>query len=190
MRRTVFFCLAALLIMFVGCGQAPAIEINPLILGEIQFPAPDSSADRKYLGISANPTFTLPQIKADLVIVEIFDTYCPVCQIAAPDINRLCDIIERNPDWKSQVRLIGIGMGNSPLEVKQFRKKYDVKFPLFPDDLFRLHKAIFHTIKTPTFLALTKKDHKRIIVSNVYIGRIDDTDEFIKEMIVGELKAK
>jgi peroxiredoxin len=109
--------------------------------------------------------------------------YSPICQAEAPNVNKVHDLIESNPDLKSRVRLIGIGIGNTPFEVGVFKKKYDIKFPLFPDDSFRIQKASRQRFRTPTFLTVQKKGSENIAVSNIHIGGIDDVNAFLKEMI-------
>jgi hypothetical protein len=42
---------------------------------EISLPIPKAPAHRKYLGLSGKGQFKIPQIKADVVIIEIFSMY-------------------------------------------------------------------------------------------------------------------
>jgi thiol-disulfide isomerase/thioredoxin len=67
-----------------------------------------------------------------VVIVEIMSMYCPSCQKEAPVINELYRLIEDNPRLKGTFKLIGLGAGNSPCEMKVFREKYGVPSPSFP----------------------------------------------------------
>jgi rubredoxin/peroxiredoxin len=182
MKRRAFSFLVAVLLVAMCLPHASALEMNSVVLGEMHLQAPDSPAEKKYLGISATGTFSLPQIQAELVIVEIFSMYCPICQAEAENVNKVHQLIENNPALKARVRLIGIGIGNTPFEVSVFKEKYSIKFPLFPDDSFRIQKASPERIRTPTFLAVERKDGENIAVSNVHIGRIENLDAFIQEM--------
>jgi peroxiredoxin len=182
MKRRAFSALVAVSLAAMCLSHASALEMNSVVLGEMQLQAPDSAADKKYLGISGTSTFNLPQINAELVIVEIFSMYCPICQAEAENVNKVHQLIEGNPDLKARVRFIGIGIGNTPFEVGVFKEKYNVKFPLFPDDSFRIQKASSERIRTPTFLAVERKGGENIAVRNVHIGRIEDLDAFIREM--------
>jgi len=63
------------------------------VLPEIKIPVPVNTTDRSYLGLKSIGFFKIPQIKAKVVIIEIFSMYCPHCQREAPEINRLYSII-------------------------------------------------------------------------------------------------
>jgi thiol-disulfide isomerase/thioredoxin len=123
------------------------------VLPVIDLPIPKNPDERSYLGLSGDGTFKIPEIKAKLVLVEIFSFYCPYCQKDAPKINELYELIENNPELKNKIKLIGLGAGNSPFEVATFKKTYRVPFPLFSDRDFTIHKACGE-VRTPYFIAV------------------------------------
>ncbi|MBW2602227.1 MAG: hypothetical protein JRD47_09970 [Deltaproteobacteria bacterium] len=45
------------------------------MLPEINLPVPKNPAHRSYLGLSEEGNFKIPQIKADVVIIEILNVY-------------------------------------------------------------------------------------------------------------------
>jgi peroxiredoxin len=122
-------------------------------LPAINLPIPKSPDEKNYLGLSGSGSFKIPQIKANVVIVEIFSMYCPYCQKDAPGVNELYRLIENSPDIKNKIKLIGIGAGNSSYEVEIFKKTYHVPFPLFPDKDFTIHKACGE-VRTPYFMVV------------------------------------
>ena len=61
----------------VGSGLRAAAEPPPEggVLPQFELPAPEDAQARGYLGLSATGKFSIPQIKARLVIIEIFSMY-------------------------------------------------------------------------------------------------------------------
>ncbi len=123
------------------------------VLPVIDLPIPKNEGERNYLGLSGSGLFKIPQIKAKLVVVEIFSFYCPYCQKDAPKVNALYDLIESSSELKNKIKLIGLGAGNSPFEVATYKKTYQVPFPLFSDKDFTIHKACGE-VRTPYFIAV------------------------------------
>jgi peroxiredoxin len=148
------------------------------VLPEINLSVPKESAYQEYLGLVSKGQFTIPQIKADVVLVEFFSMYCPYCQNEAPTVNKLYNKIEKNSNLKNRIKLIGIGVGNSAYEVSIFRKKYEINFPLFPDADFSIHK-ILGEVRTPYFIGVRiMKDGSHSIIYSK-LGGIGDVDKFL-----------
>src|SRR4030043_887289 len=72
------------------------------VLPVMNLPIPKNPDEKNYLGISGSGLFKIPQIKAKVVIVEIFSMYCPICQKDAPGINEMYQQTENNPDVTSR----------------------------------------------------------------------------------------
>jgi peroxiredoxin len=174
------------IVLFLGLplfALAAQFKLDPEVLSRMEIDSPSSATDKKYLGLAKGEKFTLPDIKAEIVIMEIFSMYCPVCQGEAPNVNKLHDIIQSRPDLKAKVRLIGIGTGNTPFEVEVFRSKYHVPFPLFPDDQFQIRKAADQAIRTPTFVVFRPHSDDGIAIKNIHIGKIKDLEASLKQAI-------
>ena len=152
------------------------------VLPEIKITVPQNATDRNYLGLERNGTFTIPQIKATIVIIEIFSMYCPYCQKEAPEVNRLFSIIEGNADLKDKIKLIGIGAGNSSFEVEVYKKKYNVPFPLFPDEDFSIHKCIGE-VRTPYFLGVKINDDGTHRIFYSQLGKFIGAELFLELML-------
>jgi peroxiredoxin len=164
-----------------------AREVTPAkgdLFTAISLAMPEREGAREYLGLTGNGSFSISQIKADIVIVEIFSMYCPYCQKEAPLVNDLYRMIDEKPALKGRIKIIGIGAGNTPFEVDVFRNKYDIRFPLFSDESFTVHKAVGE-VRTPYFFVLrTNADGSdRVIYSKV--GTIQEPKQFL-DLIVKE----
>ncbi len=183
MKKSIFF-IGLLCMAWMPFGQAAAG--NPAqtkkAFPSIVLSAPDSPSQKAYLGLPSGDTFSIPQIKAKAVIIEIFSMYCPHCQREAPTVNRLYETIEANPSLKDAVKIIGIGVGNTPFEVDVFRKRYHVPFPLFPDPDFELHKALGET-RTPFFIVVRLDGNGTTRVIYQKAGALEDLEEFMNLLL-------
>jgi peroxiredoxin len=175
--------IIALALMLVPClafGGSPPAEGG--VLPDIAIPMPQSATDRGYLGLQGEAPFKIPQVKAQVVIIEIFSMYCPFCQAEAPEMNRMYAMIEENPNLKEKIKVIGIGAGNSAFEVSVFKKKYNVPFPLIADEDFTFHKC-FGEVRTPYFLGVRINSDGTHKVFYSKAGEFKGAEQFLKLML-------
>jgi thiol-disulfide isomerase/thioredoxin len=149
------------------------------VLPKINLPIPKSPDDKSYLGLSGVGNFKIPQIKAKVVIVEVFSMYCPYCQKDAPRINEMYQMIENNPELKNKIKIIGIGAGNSPFEVEVFKKTYHVPFPLFADKDFSIHKVLGE-VRTPYFVVIKISDDGTHQIVHSQLGDFQGAEPFLE----------
>jgi thiol-disulfide isomerase/thioredoxin len=149
------------------------------VLPVINLPIPKSPDEKSYLGLSGAGTFRIPQIKAKVVMIEIFSMYCPYCQKDAPGINELYQTIEKNPDIKAKIKLVGIGAGNSLYEVGVYKKTYNVPFPLFADSDFTIHQALGE-VRTPFFIVVKINDDGNHQVAHSQLGGYPGAESFLE----------
>jgi thiol-disulfide isomerase/thioredoxin len=176
--------IVVFLVLFASVAICAA-EISPPQTGgvfpDIELLRPDNPVDLKYLGLSGSGAFKINQIKADVVIIEIFSMYCPYCQGEAPNVNNLYTLIESNPSLKNKIKIIGIGINNSLFETDIFKKKYKVEFPLIPDGDFRLHK-IMGEVRTPYFIVVKLKDGKKEVIYSK-LGALENNNIFLEQIL-------
>ena len=159
----------------MGASDPPA---DGEALPDMEFPAPDDTSERSYLGLSGDRPFKIQDVKAAVVIIEIFSMYCPYCQREAPAVNRLYNKIEGNTSIKGKIKLIGIGAGNSSFEVGVFKKKYHIPFPLIPDNDFSIYDSL-GKVRTPYFIGvkINPDGTNQIIYSK--LGALKGEDRFL-----------
>ncbi len=146
---------------------------------EILLPTPTEAAIRQYLGLPDGEQFTVDQIAAEAVIVQVYSMYCPHCQREAPQVNDLYALITAQAGLHGRLRLIGVGIGNSKYEVDFYRETYGVKFPLFPDGKFIIHKQLGET-RTPHFFVLKPAGAGQVEVVYDLVGGFNSPEKFLE----------
>jgi len=185
--KKIFVCLFVI-IAFLASSLKAFADSKPLLEGgglpEIILPMPQHPDHREYLGLVGNDSFQIPQIKTQIVIIEIFSMYCPHCQREAPKINEFYKKIESDPVLRGNVKIIGIGVGNSKFEVNFFRKKYTIPFPLFSDADFRIHKKIGE-VRTPYFIGVKLTGNGTHTIFYSQLGGPKDSRQFLENLLQG-----
>jgi peroxiredoxin len=182
MRNKVMIFLTIFLSLSFLRLSVHAGEVMPAkgdIFPKISLTMPERADAREYLGLTGNGSFRISQIKADVLIIEIFSMYCPYCQKEAPLVNDLYRIISEKPALEDKIKIIGIGAGNTPFEVDVFRNKYDIHFPLFSDESFAVHKAVGE-VRTPCFFVLRTNAGGPGTVVYSKVGTIEDPNRFLE----------
>lgn len=183
-RLTSLFLLIVMVLFFHTYSFAASPTTDAELLPEIRLTIPDNDEYRSYLGLKGNPgdSFTLNDIEADVLLIELFSMYCPFCQDEAPSINTLYEMMLdfSTPDYT--VKIIGLAANNSEFEVDHFRKTYDVKFPLFPDKDMAHYNALGGK-GTPGFIGCKKSPDNSFSIILRQSGGFYQVDEFFNELL-------
>ena len=182
LRALSVLCFVLLMAASLWAASPPAVGGQ---LPDFQLSFPKNSADKSYLNISGSlfsSSFKIPQIRAQVAIIEIFSMYCPYCQAEAPNVNSLYQKIESNPALKGKIKLVGIGVGNSEYEVGVFKKKYNIPFALFPDGDFKIHK-LMGEVRTPYFIGVKINPDGSHQVFYSKLGAFAGVDQFLKQIV-------
>ncbi|MCX5854168.1 MAG: TlpA disulfide reductase family protein [Deltaproteobacteria bacterium] len=177
-------CTVAMMIAIAFCTPAWAAG-EPAVGGQLpdmKIAMPGSFSEKSYLGLFSFGSFRIPQIKAKVVIVEIFSMYCPYCQNEAPKVNQLYMKIKQNPALKDKIKMIGIGVGNSLYEVGLFRTRYSVPFPLFADGDYVIHKQVGE-VRTPYFIGIKLNPDGSHQIFYSKLGAFESADQFLATVI-------
>ena len=194
MKVILLFFSFTLLVFMSGCATtveekssrviitAPGVEDRSISLGDFKLPIPEEEESKNYLGISGQGNFEILQIETQILIIEIFSMYCPHCQKEAPRVNELYKFIQERVDLKDNIKIIGIGATNSEYEVIQFKKTYEISFPLFPDEDISISKKLGAS-STPTFIAIKFLNNGDYEVFYFKSGSIGEVPQFLKNIL-------
>ena len=143
----------------------------------LQLVSPPTAEERTYLGITTD-TFTLADVRADIIIVELFSLYCAMCAKEAPSVAALFSLVEKKSTAQQKIVLLGIGAGNNAAEVARFQKQHAVSFPLVPDQDVTVGKAMKMAI-TPGFIAFKKQPDGSLVSLHKRFGLLGPPQHFL-----------
>lgn len=189
MRHISTVLLALLFLLaptFTGHAQTEPFTVGDS-LPVFSMTAPDSAEHREYLNLPQEAsTFTLADMDAPAVLLQIFSMYCPICQREAPEVNALYAALQRE-DLADTIKILGLGAGNSDLEVQVFQERYDIPFPLISDPDYVLHKA-FGGVGTPYFVLVQPSGSAEggHVVRLSHLGAFDSVEEFLDALLTAK----
>lgn len=187
-RPRIISSLALALLSVLLCGT-PSIA-GPISSGEsfpeVLLPSPLELEQRTYLGLTENRPFTLSQVDAQVVLIEILNVLCPHCQKQTAPYNRLYQMIEADPETRGQIKLLGVAVANDDEAIDDFVVIYSVAFPVIPDRTFTLHSAL-RAGPTP-FSVYTLRDHPgdTFVVTDTHLGTdhgVNDLFAYLKDLL-------
>ncbi len=186
--RSAILCLLILMLpaaVLAGSGTL-AGGTKPQVGGRLAnftLPAPEDPEHLAYLGISREAAeFRLNKIKAKTLLIEVFSMYCPFCQKEAPAVNELYAKLRQSP-LKDELKMLGLGTGNSAYEVGVFRDKFSVTMPLFADENFSIYETIGR-VGTPFFiLARIEPGAEDLEILLVQEGVFGDPEAFYNQVL-------
>ncbi len=150
-------------------------------LPAISLPVPRNSGEKLYLGLAREGSFKIHQIKAEVVLIKIFNLYCAVCQSTSSAMVELYHQIEKHPDFRGKIKLIGIGAGNNEPEIEVFRQYNNIPFPVFPDQDLIIHKALGE-VRTPFYIVVRINRGRSNKIIYTHLGGLTDIHELLDLM--------
>jgi len=148
---------------------------------EIALKAPSQARDRTYLGLSGGDSFKIKDLKAEVILVEVFDVYCLPCQKQAPLYKKLYGLIQSSPA-KDQIKMIGIAAGNDEAEIKKFQDHFQVPYPIISDLKYTLHEAIGGPPAPFSIIVRRDPGGKSALVADTHLGFNDDMQGLFKQL--------
>lgn len=149
--------------------------------------APDTQAGADYLGLpKAAKTFKVADVKSPYVLIQLFNAYCTHCMGEAPEMQRFFSQVTAGA-LKDKLKIMAVGMGNTPFEVKLFREKYKLTMPMSTDQEYVMH-GLMGNPGTPSYVLVKNAGGKSTVVYSLE-GRFNSAGEFI-ELLQSKMKEK
>jgi len=131
-----------------------------------------SKEEQAYLGLLQKKSFSIKEIRGNLILIEFISIYCVSCQRQAPIFNELYSSIEKDLRLRGKVKMIGVAAGNSLHEVEIYKKTYQVPYPIMGDPRFDAHIAV-GSPRTPFSIWVRKDAQGRGIVVSTHLSLMD-----------------
>lgn len=146
-------------------------------VGNLEFSGTLTPKDQQYLGLSGPGKFSLRDVQGQYLLIEVFSTICPHCQIQAPGMNRLYRLVSQNPRLAGRLKIIGLGYYEKPPALERYRQKFEVPFPLIPDEKAVVSNAL-NVPGTPTVVVLDKTGR----VVYFHVSEFHDAKKFLRDL--------
>jgi hypothetical protein len=143
---------------------------------------PAQAQDRAYLGISGGDHFSIKDLKAEVILVEIFDVYCIPCQNQAPLFKQLFGMIQSDPVTRDKIKMLGIAVGDEEPEIKKFREHFQVPYAIVSDPDAVLHKAVGGPPAPFSIIVRRDAGGKSFQVTGTHLGFNKDMPGLFKEL--------
>jgi len=185
MIKPTIWTVLLILVLAIPLGASTKIVSPGDFFPQYSFGADISSADAAYLGVtevvSRSGEFHVEDIWGEVLVLELFNRYCFSCQLGAPKLNNAYELVASDPFLSTKVRFLGVGVGNNRKTVNDFRREFDVLFPLVPDPGFEMLNALGNPGGTP-YTMILKKTSGGLMLMSAHLGVLDSVEEFVDEI--------
>jgi peroxiredoxin len=139
----------------------------------------------RYLGLPPDQKVVpLTDARADLLVMELLNIYCFTCQSQALAFNHVFELIEKKPELKERIKIVGFAVGNTEEEAEDFRKEYGLKFPVIAD-VDRYAPQLLGPDLLPPFSLYIRRDGagKLTSVMAAQVGVVEDPQVLYHRLI-------
>lgn len=128
MRYLSLALLFSWLLAACAVSQPTREFLSPALL-----PMPARAESALYLGVlPTRAHFPMAEIKGRVLVLEVFQSDCSLCQHQAGDLNELYRQLAYE-GLAGQVKIIGFGYGDDSFTIDDFARDYEILYPLFAD---------------------------------------------------------
>ncbi|NCD24609.1 MAG: TlpA family protein disulfide reductase [Deltaproteobacteria bacterium] len=169
-----------LLVFVVLVAMASPALGGPVTVGDrildLHLPVPADEAAQAELGVQGKKTFSLADLKADLIFLEVVGIYCPFCVKQAPGFKTLHGRLNKGK-LKGRVAMFALAAGATEEEVKKLVGTGQYLFPVISDPDFAAHKALGDPLTPYTLVC---RPDGTILYS--HLGVVDDVNDLYQQI--------
>ncbi|HET9590529.1 MAG TPA: TlpA disulfide reductase family protein [Anaerolineales bacterium] len=158
-RRALPFILLALGLVltaasayFILSDESP-LNVPTTVPVEVNFPAPELTLTDMQ-GVSRS----LSDYRGQVVLVNLWATWCPPCKEEMPALQAFYDKHERNG-----FVIIAVNDGDPAADVFQFVKDYKLTFPVWLDPTYIATEQAFKTLNLPSSFVIDRDGTTRLM---------------------------
>jgi len=136
-----------------------------------------SAEECSYLRIEPGKDFSLNDIGYDVTIIEFLNVYCHTCRQQVQIFNEFYNTLKNDKELSGRACIIGIAVGNSEEEIRDFKKNFGAAYPILPDT----NKAIFNmtgNVQGTPHTYILRKEEQRFII-DYHAGGVSSPDRYL-----------
>lgn len=139
--------------------------------------SPDESA---YLKVPYQGKVQLSKIQAEVIIIEFLNVYCHTCRMQVSIFNELKAAIDKDPDLRGKVCMLGLAVGNSVEEIADFKAEFGVQYPVLSDQDKELFNMTGNIRGTPHTYIIRRDDRGFIV--DYHAGGVSSAERYIESI--------
>lgn len=155
---------------------------------DFEFPALVAPEDYAALGLDRREgPVRLSEIPGKVLILEFFNQFCLTCQRQVPYLAEVFRRV-REGDLAGRVRILAVGVGNRPQDLRKFRQELGAVYPMAADPLFERWMDLGDPGGTPFTLFLVRRGEDWVL-ADFHLGLEGDTEILARSRVILEGRA-
>ncbi len=189
--KPIYLVITFLILLFLctaGCTDeskepnidysTPSVMADGKELPKFKLIIRSSTQERQYLGLKEDlEIFSISEVPAKLILLELFSVNCPNCKMQAPKLNDVYKLVQYNNDISHGIKFIGIGVGCDYTVLEKWKASMHIPFPLFPDENY----IVWQQLGKPGIPCTLLIDGKGKVLAS-HFGVTEDEEDLFRQI--------
>lgn len=164
-------------IAFLSSHQAFAIGIgDPFpVFSKPNTLTPEECAALK---ITPDKEFSLNDISYEVTVLEFLNVYCHTCRQQVQIFNEFYKTLREDPELSGKACIIGIAVGNTDEEIRDFKNNFKAAYPILPDTKKEVFNLTGNVQGTPHTYILRKEEQRFVI--DYHAGGVASPERYLE----------